>query len=181
VKHFDPSFSSEIRTIPDGIEVSIPPRRNYLIVAVLGMAILITLWTLYRIETGQDRFDWPVLVGFVFCFGALALLVRNFTGLETIVLAHDALTIRRAGLGYASEHRYAVHMIRALRVDEDRRHEVMGFKTNAPPPTGLGAGPFAFEYGARRIRFGNDMTLDEAQYVLQQMSAANPALAGKTA
>ena len=181
MKHFDPSYRSAIERLADGIEVSIPPRRNYLIVAVLVMAILINIWTIYRIETGQDRFDWPVVVGVLFCFGVLALLIRNFYGRETIVLTNDVLALRRAVLGFESEHRYALRMVKGLCVDEDRRHEIAGMKSNVRPLPGLGAGPFAFEYGARRIRFGNDMALDEAHYILQQLIAANPALAGKTA
>ena len=170
------------RALPGGVEVSIPPRRSYVVIVGFGMAILLNLLMLFQVGPLKGQPAFLAIMQLGICTGVAALLVPRYAAREIVVLEPDALTIRREMLGFVSTERYSLRAVRNLRIENDRHIEVAGMKAyGRKVPSGLAVGPFAFDYGARQIRFGHDMKLDEAEDILSQMIAANPALADKTA
>jgi hypothetical protein len=173
---------SHTHTVPGGIEISIPPHRSYIVLLALGFGILMNLLMLFQVGPLKGQ---PVLLAtlqLIACAGVAALLAPKYAAREVLVVEADALTIRREMLGFVSSQRYSLRVLRNLRIEDDRHIEVLGIKAyGRRVPSGLAVGPFAFDYGTRRIRFGHDLKPDEAQDVLSQLIAANPALAGKAA
>lgn len=184
-------YRSRVDSIPGGIEITIPSRRNYFIAAFVGLWLCGWVFGLVT-AVGQLLFPahdakaapselflvvWLAmwLIGGVF---AITVLLWNLAGRERITAGSDALSIRREACGLGWSRHYELRAAKALRIVESGTDTFFG-GFGRRDPFGLAAGPFAFDYGAKSIRFGAGVDVAEAKYLLSKLIAAKPALAAQ--
>ena len=181
-------YRSRIQTIPGGIEVSIPSPRNYVIAVFLVFWIGGWIFGLVGVGTqlvpGAAKGHAPPAAFLSLWFAmwtlfgifAIAALCWLLAGREVIGIASDLVSVRREAFGIGLTRRYATRSVRALRVVETADSSGFGL-FRMRDPYGMRAGPLAFDYGAKTVRFGAGADVAEAKYLLQRIIAAKPALA----
>lgn len=176
------SARSTVTSIPGGIEVSIPSPRNYFIVAFI--AIWCCGWVFGEVTVAGELLHPSEKAPIAFltlwfaawtiggCFAVLTLLWL-LVGRERVTIAGDALAIRREACGLGWTRRYELASARNLRVSDGAPYDL---PLAMRDPYGWRSGPFAFDYGARTIKFGAGLDVAEARTVLARFLAAKPAL-----
>jgi len=185
------AYRSRIESIPGGIGITMPSRRSVFLAVVV--AVWLAFWVLpfigvLPIDPGRTTtshaatapppvFFIPWGIGGVF---ALTLLAWTTAGRERVTIDADTLAVRREALGVGYTRRYAVASVRALRVVDDASPNSSFGGFGRGDPFGLRTGSFAFDYGAKTIRFGSGVDPAEAKYLLSRIVAAKPALVSST-
>jgi hypothetical protein len=176
------SARSTMTSVPGGIEVRIPSRRNW--VMVVFLALWLCGWVFGEFNAAaplrHPAENTPVgflafwIVGWTVggCF-AVATLAWMLAGHERVTIAGDEFTVRREACGLGWTRRYELRNAKNLRVgDAPVDNGPFGMRD----PSGFRSGPFAFDYGPRSIRFGVGLDVAEARNVLAGILAAKPAL-----
>lgn len=183
------AYRSRVESTPGGIEATIPMRRNYFLIAVMAFWLFFWAHSLFQLapqiqHPSQTMHNPPPpelfpifivvwIIGGVF---AVTVFFWNLAGRERIALQSGGdLTIRREVFGLGWTRHYELSAVKALRVVESGVDAVFGLRQS--DPFGVRGGPFAFDYGAKTIRFGAGLEVAEAKYVLSKLIAAKPALA----
>jgi hypothetical protein len=162
----------------DGVRVVIPARRRvfptlFLPLWLVGWffgerAVLHTLFGAGRGDGLPSVFLLVWLVGWTFGggFAAFSLLWTLFGG-EVVTLNGQFLTVRWEVLGVGRERRFDLAQVKDLRCSplaENARSR------SAPWAGGL----VAFDYGAKTMRFGQDLDEAEAKLIVQRLADRNP-------
>jgi hypothetical protein len=184
------AYRSRIESIGSGISIIMPSRRSLFLAAIV--ALWLAFWVLpwlgvMPIRSGGIHMSGTITpppiffvlwsTGGVF---ALAVLAWTTAGRERVTIDTDTFAIRREALGIGYTRRYAVATVRALRVVDDASSSTSFGSFGRGDPFGLRTGSFAFDYGAKTIRFGSGIDAAEAKYILSRVTAAKPALASPT-
>ena len=181
------NYRSRVDSIPGGIELSIPSRRNYLV--ALFLAFWLCGWTFGEVSAARqlmfpvhqmhgDEPDAFLIIwlcmwtlGGVF---AVSTLLWNLTGRERIVV-QDAFSIRREAFGLGWGKHYELQSVKDLRaVESNANSGPFGFGRR--DSFGLQSGPLAFDYGAKTVQFGAGVDMAEAKYLVSKLIAAKPSL-----
>jgi len=184
-------YRSRVDSIPGGIEITIPSPRNYFIIAFIGFWLcgwvfgLVTSGGLLLFPPHVAKGAPPGLFLFVWLCAwvlagifAITVFLWNLAGRERIAVGSDALSIRREACGVGWSRHYELRAAKGLRIVESGAETFFG-GFGRRDPFGLMAGPFAFDYGAKTVRFGAGVDVAEAKYLLSKLIAAKPALAGQ--
>lgn len=165
---------STTRQTVSGPEISIPAKFH--LFTFLFLSIWLVLWAF-----GQ-YFGWRTLstrleastalwfAGWTFAGGfALYVWLWMIAGREIISLRPGVLAIRRSLLGYVRVREYDLRHVSNLRVDPE--------PYDAEYPGGallywFGAGPIAFDYAGRTIRFAGGVNEPEAHEIVALLSGA---------
>lgn len=164
---------------PEGLLLVIPARTRWFAVGFL--LVWLGGWSLGEVAAirallaGAAHGPAGLFTGFWLvgwsCGGALAgySLLWYLVGQERILLAHDALVLRKVVLGLGPEKRFDLTRVTDLRVDAgsgepDRRGGLQ-------LPTAGGSGLVAFDYDARTVRFGLDLDEPEGAWIVSQLAA----------
>jgi len=165
-----PGSRASIDDMGDGLELSIPTRKNWLLILFLGAwmfgwffgeASAISQLMNHEVRNAGSRgFLMFWLVGWtVGGFAAGTAWLWNVAGVERIRFGSDAVLVRRevARIGLTRE--YDASHIRNLRVSGEPA-SINDWRSRFHA-TGLLGGVIAFDYGSSTVRFG--MGLDEAE------------------
>ncbi len=165
---------------PKGLEVAIPPRRQFFAIVFLpvwlcgwlfGEVEVIRQLTSHETRSQPDLFLIAWLAGWTVGGGlALLTLLWLLVGRERVTLRPDALLIKHeiAGLGRTKE--YDIGSIQNLRVSPVSYNPWDGSRS-AQKFWGIGGGVIAFDYGATTCRFGAGIDEAEARDIVAQMRA----------
>jgi hypothetical protein len=165
-----PRSRASIDDLGDGVEVSIPTRKNWLLILFLGAwmcgwffgetSAISQLMAGEVKNSGSRGFLTFWLVGWtVGGFAAGTAWLWNIAGVERARFRSDGVSVRREVLGIGFTREYDASHIRNLRVSgapaaiDDWRSRLHA--------TGLLGGAIAFDYGSSTVRFA--MGLDEAE------------------
>jgi hypothetical protein len=184
-------FRARIESIPGGVEVSIPSRRNY--AAAAFIAFWLCGWVFGLVTAGGQLLS-PPHVGkdpppelFLFVWlglwiigglSAMTFLLWNLAGRERVTVRTDALSIRREVFGLGRGRHYELSAVKDLRAVESAVGTILG-SFGRRDPFGVSSGPLAFDYGAKTVRFGAGIDMAEAKHILSKLIAAKPSLAPK--
>jgi hypothetical protein len=181
-----PAYRSTVDSAGGGLSISIPSRRNYLIIAFL----LIWLGGWFMAEfTSVDKLlavrthDQAGFIGFWLIAwtagGAFAVLTLlwNLAGRERVLFSRSEVTLRREIFGVGFGKRYEAGHVKNLRSIEIPAGP---FGTSRTDPFGWSSGALAFDYGAKTVRFGNGIDSAEATYLVEKIIAASPWLRRST-
>lgn len=181
------SYRARFESVSGGAELIVPAKRNYFV--LVFMTMWLCGWVFGEIRGGHLMFGsesmkgqsdpafmifW--LAGWTFggAFAVLTLL-WNLAGLERIVVGNDEFLIRREIFRIGFGKRYELREVKDFRVVESS--DPPGpFGMQARNPFGLGGGPFAFDYGAKTVRFGAGIDVAEAKHWRSRLLAAKPNL-----
>jgi len=180
---------AQVQSVPGGIELRIPARRQLLVVLFLGFWLVgwclgeVMATTQLIAPTPVAHGDPPPLeflalwlcawtVGGVF---ALYSLLWLLSGRERVTITGEALTVRREIFGLGLSKAYRLGAVRDLRVVDIA--PVLPFSFGRGDLLGRSSGPIAFDYGAKTIRFGAGIDAAEAKQLVAKVLAAKPQLA----
>jgi hypothetical protein len=162
----------------DGLEVTIPPRKNWLVIVLIGLwmigwavgeafAIHQLFWG--RTSVGVDLFLLAWLGAWT-VGGALAgyAWLWMVFGVEKIALRPDVLIITRKVFGFARRREYDLAEVRNLRPAPVMYHS---YGASASTQFGGGGGCIAFDYGARTFRFAADIDEAEANTLVHRLKS----------
>lgn len=179
------NYRARVATVPGGLELSIPSRRNYFIAAFLAawlggwfMGETSAIHQLLHPEALR-RNDSSAFIAFWLCawtLGGCAVVISllwNLGGRERVVIRSNALSIRREIFGVGFARNYELRSVKNLRVVETIDSGSVFFGSNR---RGNNGGPLAFDYGAKTLRFGAGVDVAEAKYLVSKIVAAKPAL-----
>lgn len=167
------------------VRVTIPARRNWLLVGVLcawlcgwSMGEMMAVRAVFGAPSGPrpppTAFLALWLVGWT-AGGAWAMysLIWLVLGREIVELDGRSLALRREPMGIPPRKQYDVLHVRNLRV--------VPFDgsvwAKSDPFVGMRSGPLAFDYGAKTIRFGSGVDEAEARVILASIRTRFPELA----
>jgi hypothetical protein len=183
-----PAPRHRLVTLPDGIAIHIPARRQ--ILALLFLPVWLVGWGFGEISvirqllnpsnTEPAAFLIVWLVAWT-AGGAFALLtiLWQLAGREIVSVTGMMLQVRRDVFGIGYNRRYDVSQVRFLRLapvpynPRDLR--------SATAQWGLSGGPIAFDYGSRTVRVGAGLDEAEARVVLEKLVERAPMLAERNA
>ncbi len=179
-----PGYRARLETVPGGVELVVPSRRNYFVIAFLCLWLCGWFFGEFNgaravsspVAHGEPGFMvfWLIgwTIGGVF---AVTTILWNLAGAERVVLGNDEFLLRREIFGIGFGKRYALRNVTDLRVVET--DDVRGpFGMSTRNPFGAGGGPFAFDYGSKTVRFGAGVEVAEAKYWRAKLIASKPGL-----
>ncbi len=171
-----PTRRSSAREVSQGLEIVVPAQRNVFLMLFLGAWL--GGWFMGEISAARALFlgsameakwflafwltGWTVGGGF-----AIYMWLWMLAGKQRVLLRPDALMIRREVFGFGLIREYDLAHITNLRVApsvSDPWSSGMRF-------WGGGAGPVAFDYGAKTFRFGDSLDEAEATQVVKELTA----------
>jgi hypothetical protein len=169
--------SSTVET-PEGLVVSIPVRRNILVILLLSAWL--TGWAFAEVSLARELFlgrdDAPSLflgAGLIAWTigGGLALYgwCWMLKGREVLVLRSDALVSRRAVWALGRTKEYDVQHVKNLRVAP------LSWSPYDPSGAmqfwGMAGGPIAFDYGAQTVRMAIGVDEAEARVIVKELKS----------
>lgn len=177
-------YRSTVESIGGGVDISIPARRNYVIVAFLvfwlggwGMGETQAARTLFlgdhSVHAGNTEFLSVWLIAWTIG-GAFAVLMLLWTlaGRERVRISSSEVSLRREVFGIGIGKHYDPAQVRNLRSVDT----VMSPSQLRTDPFGWFSRPLAFDYGATTVRFGAGIDSAEATHLVERILAASPAL-----
>ncbi|HEY0232097.1 MAG TPA: hypothetical protein VGC55_12665 [Dokdonella sp.] len=182
-----PTYRSTLTPVGAGVELAMPAKTNILVVAFFGAWLCgwaMGEWTVWNAllfptsafaESGSTGFLVVWLIGWT--LGGLFVLLTilwNLFGVERFRVARDEVNLRREILGLGYTRGFDPRSVRGLRAVElpDR---MFGFLA-AGVPRQRSAGPLAFDYGAKTVRFGSGVDYAEASHWAGKIRSAVPSL-----
>jgi hypothetical protein len=185
---FEPlsEYRSTVESVPGGIEISTPARRNYFVAAFLACwlggwffgetSAISELLTPTTKTGGGTAFLFFWLCGWTIGgFFAAVMLLWTLAGRERVTVQNDAVSIRREAFGIGLGKHYELRSVKNLRAIETAG-AIGGFATGARDPFGFSGGRMAFDYGAKTIHFGAAVDMAEARYLIAKIAGAKPTL-----
>lgn len=167
--------NSSITPTRDGIEVSIPSKKNWFI--TIFLPLWLGLWFLGEmsaikeiIKGAQDHQGFMILwlAGWTAggAFAATAWL-WNVAGKEILKFTQSAMTYTRAIGGLKISREYDLTHVKDLRVSPTPS----GFfiQGGGFDMLGLNGGPISFDYGAKTVRIGSGVDEAEAKIIVQEI------------
>jgi len=181
-----PTYRSTLTPIGAGVELAIPAKTNFLIVAFFGAWLcgwFMGEWTVWNAllfptkdfaESGSTAFLIVWLVGWTLggLFVSLTVL-WNLFGVERFRVARDEVKLRREILAIGYTRGFDPRSVRGLRAVElpDR---MFGFLAASVP--WQRSGPLAFDYGSTTVRFGSGIDYAEASHWAEKIRSVVPSL-----
>lgn len=177
-----------VEPIPNGVQVSIPSRRNGFVILFLCLWLcgwfmgettaLLQLFGRHAKPGPPPAFLALWLTGWT-AGGAFCLLtvLWQLAGREIIGVDMGHLVHQLQILGFRWRREYRGDQIRRLRAVD----YTPGFNRQGswmPPLIGQGVGPIAFDFGSRSVRIGQSLDEAEAPRILEMLSARLPSAAG---
>lgn len=183
------AYRSRVESAAGGIEVTMPSRRNYVVAAFFAVWLCFWFYSLFEIvpqlfRTAEHRSPvlflaaWTTLWIVGGC-SVLAMCVWNIAGRERVTVGPDGLSIRREAAGVGRTRHYALRSVKALRAVDNASIDAPFGGFGRGDPFGTRSGSFAFDYGAKTVRFGAGVDAAEAKHILSKLIAAKPSLAEK--
>lgn len=180
------AYRSQVDSIPGGLEIRIPTRRNVFVILFIGFWLC--GWVLGETSAVGELLHpaanhresgnlfllvwlggWTIGGAWAICF-----LLWSLAGLERIRVESDTLSVRREAFGIGIGKQYELDSVRDLRaVDLPAPQGPFGGRWGY----GLAAGPIVFDYGATSVRFGAGIDTAEAKHLVSKLTSAKPALA----
>ena len=177
-----PALRSTIEPIGGGVELTIPSRRNYLMVAVFiiwlggwfmgeSAAIRTVFFEHKSLDDGHTAFMAFWLIGWTAGgIGVLLAVLWNIAGCERVRFGSDEVVLRKEIYGLGFGRRYDPSKVSNLRV-----LETSGFPANfGRRAWGVNAAPLAFDYGAQTMHFGAGIDAAEARQLVAKIVNAAP-------
>lgn len=180
---------AQVQSVPGGIELLIPARRH--ISLILFLSVWLVGWCFGEFFAVHQLL-WPVplkgdsgpptaflmfwLCGWTIGGGAVLFSVLwMLAGYERATFSAEALTLRREVFGIGRSKAYLLSAVRDLRVLDVA--PMAAFTFGRQDAFGRSRGPFAFDYGAKTIRFGAGIDPAEAKRLAAKVLASKPGLA----
>jgi hypothetical protein len=171
-----PARRSSSRQTPEGLEISIPAKRNIFI--LLFLAAWLVGWGVGEVSAAREllfgRADTPVLFlgGWLIAWtlgGGVALYTWLWTlkGREMVILRPDTIVSKSDLWGLGRSKEYDLQHTKNLRVAPIswNPHDwgaAMQF-------WGIGGGPIAFDYGSQTVRIGSGLDEAEAREIVKEL------------
>jgi hypothetical protein len=178
-----PGRRSATRRTPEGLEISIPAKRNifvftflfpYLIGWGIGEATFVGI--LFNGTSDVPHLLVGAWVAFWTFSGGVALYVWFWMlkGREILALQPDVLIVRREiwGVGQGESREYLLRHLKNLRVASNTGNPLDW--TGSLQSWGLRGGPVAFDYGSQTIRVANGVDESEAREILRELKQQYP-------
>lgn len=173
-----PANRASIDDMGDGFEVSIPTRKNWLLILFLGAwmcgwffgesSAISQLMSLEGKNAGASGFLLFWLAGWT--VGGLAAgtaWLWNVAGVERVRFNSDAVLVRREVLGIGFTREYDAGHIRNLRLSGEPA-SISDWRSRFHA-TGLLGGAIAFDYGSSTVRFALGLDEGEATQLVSQI------------
>jgi hypothetical protein len=182
-----PVARATISESPEGLLITIPAKKNWLVILFLGFWM--TGWLfgegsaiheLLRVHTssgapmsantqvGTNLFMMVWLVGWTAGGGFAALVwLWNLAGVERILLGPSTLATKREILGIGPLNKYELQSVSDLRISASPYN----FNNRMAPFQMMNSGTIAFDYGAKAFRFGMGLDEAEAQQIIEQLKS----------
>ena len=177
-----PRYRLDVTT--DGLRAVISARRSWFV--ILFLTAWLGGWFFGEVRAAEELFrnddktpsgflafwlaGWTV--GGVYAAG---VLLWQLAGREIITLSATTLLHRIEVFGFGHGREYRVSAVRHLRSTDYAANLVSNQSAWFPPVTRGGAGPIAFDYGARTIRMGPALDEAEARMLVRELSTRLPA------
>ncbi len=173
-----PTRHSIVSDTPDGLKITIPAKRN--IVLVLFLSAWLVGWAmgeafairqLLRADAvAPSLFMAAWLVGWTIGGGfALYLCVWNAMGKEIVYLGPGVLATKHDLLGFGRTREYDLSHVKNLRVTPQVQ-DPFGWSSGMRA-WGVSAGTVAFDYGAKTFRFGAAIDEAEGAQIVDELKA----------
>jgi hypothetical protein len=176
-----PGRRSTSRQTPEGVEVSIPPRRNlflllFLFTWLIGWGfgeVMVVRELLFGGGNAPDLFLLAWLSMWTIAGGAgIYAWLRMVAGREVVLLGGGVLAITDEVLSVGRSKEYDLAHIKNIRVEPPTLFPMD--MSGALRFWGIGGGPIAFDYGSKTVRFGAGLDEAEARQVIQDLRDHHP-------
>ena len=171
-----PARRSSSRQTPEGLEISIPAKRNIFLMLFLGAWLV--GWCFGEMSAARellsgkagatDLFLAAWLVAWTLGGGfALYAWLWMFKGREVVILRPNALVSKRDLWGLGRSKEYDLQHTKNLRVAPlswNPHDWSAGMQF-----WGIGGGPIAFDYGSRTVRIGSGVDESEAREIVNEL------------
>ena len=165
----------------NGINITIPTQKNWLIIIFLGFWLL--MWSIGIIaivfspasEGANDKMPGGVILIMV-CFWMAVMIIPfriflwNVVGKEVIHIEQGVITLDKKGLLFYKVKSYDLNEAHNFRAQEDPSMMMTPFGIR---PSGFfkmnSSGTIRFDYGLQTVRFANNMDEVEANFILQKL------------
>ena len=165
----------------DGVEIIVPAKRNWFIVAFLSFWLCVWLCAEIFVPTMMFGIDStaPKLFMLVwFCgwtaggFFAGCTWWWNVMGKEVITISRGVLTVVKKG-SISKTKSYDLNEAKNFRAQEDFADDfAFGRRRRGMNPWNVASeGTIRFDYGMETVRFGDKLYQAEAEYILQRLRA----------
>ncbi len=171
-----------VERLPGGVRVTIPSPRNWFVVPFLSVW-LVAWWggataaikvLLATSDQAPVEFMMVWFAGWMLAGCAALLSVRwQLAGREVVEIATGVLERRAQIASLGSTREVALSEVRSLRVCPMEASALMAARW-AGAPLARSAGPVAFDYGARTIRFAAQLDEAEARGIVEQLNTYVP-------
>lgn len=167
----------------DGFELQIPAKKSWS--TVVFLAVWLCAWLggeifalrnlLLKSAAGSgfpDLFLLFWIAGWtVGGFFAVRVLVWNLVGKEIISARDNVLILNKKGLLFYRSKTYSLADAKNFRAEEPIKsyHNISGNKRSADMLNMNNSGTIKFDYGMQTIRFGESLTEEEANYILEKL------------
>jgi hypothetical protein len=166
---------SSVRQFSEGLEITIPARRNIFITLFLGAWLV--GWCCGEVSAACALLAGDEIAPMLFLSAwlimwtigggcALYAWLWMVTGKEMVWLGSDALAIKRDVVGFGRLREYELTHIVNLRTSVAVWNQV-----NWTTPMQFGGGVIAFDYGADTVRFGASIDEAEAFQLVRELKA----------
>ncbi|HUL00241.1 MAG TPA: hypothetical protein VLX29_05225 [Nitrospirota bacterium] len=168
---------SQISDGPAGLTVTIPTKKNYLLLIIL--AVWLFGWAVAEVTVPkeflrgntsplQKLFMAAWIIGWTLG-GIIAIFIWlwNVAGKEIIRVTGMGITIKRAVFDYGIERQYDMAYIKNLRLFQGVGS--LGNQASGLRFWGFGGGLIAFDYGAKTYRFGSSIDEAEARELVEKI------------
>lgn len=171
---------AEINELSQGIEISIPARKNWAIIGFsafwfLGWCIsevVVSFLVITSIIKGSPNWFVIFWLGF-WSFGGVNVfqgLMWSLIGKELITIRLGRLTLDRAGLLFSKSKVYDLKEVRNIRVQLlDNNQSARRLGTLKIGENGI----IRFDYGLMTVGFGGDLDEAEANYIIEILKRKN--------
>jgi hypothetical protein len=171
-----PGRRSSTRETSEGFEISIPAKRNILL--MLFLAAWLVGWCFGEVFAAHELFlgtdNAPVmflgawLIGWTLGGGfALYAWLWMLRGREVVVLRLDTLLTKRDLWGVGRSKEYDLGHIKSVRVAPLSWNPYDW--SGAMQFWGIGGGPIAFDYGSQTVRLGSGVDEAEAREIVKEL------------
>jgi hypothetical protein len=176
-----PQRRSSVQRSSQGLEISIPAKRNLFLLLFLGLWLVAwcfgEIFAIYTVFFGKADAPVPFLVvwlaGWTIGGAGVALVwFWMLRGREVIELRADALVVKRQVFGLGPTREYDLQHTKNLRVAPHSWNPYDWM--SAMQFWGIGGGPIAFDYGSKTLRVGNTIDEAEAKQIVEELRADHP-------
>lgn len=185
-----PASRATMSESPDGLLITIPAKKNWLVILFLGFWLMGWLFGEVSVihelirghsPNGENLRGSAPIAGNLFLLGWLGMWTLgggfaafvwlwNFAGVERVLLAPSTLATKRTVLGIGPLKEYELRNVSNLRIDAGRSN----ISDRRWPSQMMSGGRIAFDYGAKTYRFGVGLGESEAQQIVARLKSRHP-------